>query len=636
MIIQTIVLENWGPYRGYHALDLSNKVYGIIGKHESDEGRSNWLGKTWFLSAIRFALYGTKPDNVLTEDDYITIDESKTLVSINLDDGFHIMRSRKRGSSTQLEVVVDKEKSRQTEAQKIIDKHIGMNQADFGASCFVGQKQISKLILVRPAERTKIVNNWFDLEKLQKAESIAKDRLNDLLSDIADHEKTKQSLTDRLPEIDRASVEKEMKQTDRELNLAQKKLDRLNKKLDNMDEWLRHDTRYDQYMNIEEKGLRLTKLNEKFDMKKYNKIKKEEKELYIDYRDALSKYTYLESLQSGKEEFDGVCPITCDDCFAIEDVKDRVTKMEEEVGLAEIKADQLQEKHEKVKEKLTKFDKFVERKNQIDTLREQIIELSDSYLYIKENGRPEDPSKTREKTQELSAYISDLKNRSNELSNQVAKYDEYTDRIKELDTDLDEMGKQVKIAHEAISVLGRNGVQRVIAEGAISEIETDANQSLIDAGIDLSIDVTWSRTGQGVATHCESCGSPFPTSKKIKVCSHCKTARGPKIIDELDITPSDRSGAADDIAGLEFQLSAAKWLRTDRGSDWSVVFIDEPFGALDKTNGTLLSTYLHSMIRNQYSFDQGFIVAHDSAIMSSLPAIIQVTGTDNGSKLEVL
>jgi hypothetical protein len=64
MIIRTIVIENWGPYRGYHTLDLSNKVYGVTGKHESDEGRSNWLGKTWFLSAIRFALNGAKPDNV--------------------------------------------------------------------------------------------------------------------------------------------------------------------------------------------------------------------------------------------------------------------------------------------------------------------------------------------------------------------------------------------------------------------------------------------------------------------------------------------------------------------------------------------------------------------------------------------
>jgi DNA repair exonuclease SbcCD ATPase subunit len=636
MIIRTIVIENWGPYRGYHVLDLSNKVYGIIGKHESDEGRSNWLGKTWFLSTIKFALHGAKPDNVLTEDDYITDGESKAYVNLILDDGFNIMRSRKRGSSTQLEVVVDKEKSRQTEAQKIIDKHIGMNHTDFIASCFIGQKQISKLITVRPNERTKIVNNWFDLEKLQKAESIAKDRLNDLLSDIADHEKTKQSLTDRLPEIDRTSVEKDIKKTDRELKLSQKKLDKLNSKLDNMDDWLRHDTRYEQYINIEEKGLRLTELNKKFDIKKYNEFEKEEKELYSDFRDAESRYDFLKDLQSGEEEFDGVCPITCDNCFAIDEVKDKVTKMGEEVGFAEIKVDQIQEKHKKVKEELVKFDKFLQRKRQIDILREEIIRLSDSYVYIKENGRPEDPSKYRAQSQELSAKISDLKNQYHELSNQVRKYDEYTEKIKELDADLDEMNKQVKIAHESISVFGRNGVQRVIAEGAIKEIEQDANQSLVDAGIDLSIDVTWSRTGQGLATHCESCGSPFPASRKVKVCSHCKTPRGPKIIDELDIKPSDRSGAADDIAGLEFQLSAAKWLRTDRGSDWSSVFIDEPFGALDKTNGTLLSTHLHSMIRNQYSFDQGFIVAHDSAIMSSLPAIIQVTGTDNGSKLEVL
>lgn len=108
------------------------------------------------------------------------------------------------------------------------------------------------------------------------------------------------------------------------------------------------------------------------------------------------------------------------------------------------------------------------------------------------------------------------------------------------------------------------------------------------------------------------------------------------MIEELEPVISDRSGAADDIAGLALQLSAASWLRGNRSSNWGSVMIDEPFGALDETNRSQLATHLHLMLSGPDSFDQAFVVAHDARIMEALPARITIRNDGTTSRIEVM
>jgi DNA repair exonuclease SbcCD ATPase subunit len=67
-----------------------------------------------------------------------------------------------------------------------------------------------------------------------------------------------------------------------------------------------------------------------------------------------------------------------------------------------------------------------------------------------------------------------------------------------------------------------------------------------------------------------------------------------------------------------------------------VVFVDEPFGALDETNTRNLSNHLHALIRGAFGFEQGFLVAHDSSIMGAMPARLVVTSNGVSSKLEAV
>jgi DNA repair exonuclease SbcCD ATPase subunit len=100
----------------------------------------------------------------------------------------------------------------------------------------------------------------------------------------------------------------------------------------------------------------------------------------------------------------------------------------------------------------------------------------------------------------------------------------------------------------------------------------------------------------------------------------------------LDVVLSDRSGAADDLAGLAISLSVSSMLRAERGSAWGVVCLDEPFAALDRANRKNLARGLISALAFQW--EQALVIAHDDATMDGMPNRIVITGGPNGSKVE--
>src|SRR4030095_9963814 len=119
------------PYYGEHTIGLADTVYAVTAAHEDDPDRSNWIGKSWFLGAIRFALTGVKPETCPNEDGWISWGEREASVEIILSNGARITRKRKIGSSTQLELhqlhIPGVGVAKQDLAQAEIYRIIGMN-----------------------------------------------------------------------------------------------------------------------------------------------------------------------------------------------------------------------------------------------------------------------------------------------------------------------------------------------------------------------------------------------------------------------------------------------------------------------------------------------------------------------------
>jgi DNA repair exonuclease SbcCD ATPase subunit len=182
------------------------------------------------------------------------------------------------------------------------------------------------------------------------------------------------------------------------------------------------------------------------------------------------------------------------------------------------------------------------------------------------------------------------------------------------------------------AIFGKNGAQRQVAESVLSSIQARANELLLQAGIRLSLEITWAREGKGLALDCEACGHHFGSKGGI-VCEKCGQARAPKLIQKLEVELSNRSGALEDLAGIAIQIAASEWLRNVRGSEWGSLMLDEPFASLDKGNRQAMSAHI---IRLLGSFEQAFVIAHTPDTTMAMPHRIEIEAHDNGSYVKVV
>ena len=645
MHVIEIYVENYGPFKGKHTIALGPTVYGIVGRHDDDPGRSNWLGKSWALGAIRFALYGAHSSP--TEDGIIHEGEEECSVIITMDDGSVLGRSRKRGKSTQLDVYMGGGSSKQAtqkRAQQLIDEYTKMSLADFDASCFIEQKQIARMVLARPAERTEIVNAWLELKPLQEACSHASDHLrNILLRKAAALVRIEGDLVIRADgtyddKVQEALVEK--------LDLSLSGLVDLRGILKDQVavglQWEKQDMRAAQFDILLLEG-------------RAKKVELEELQAELNHCDAeAASEEHREETKTGLDtahrnldnakcivggSFNGHCPVVNGRCFAIDKVAQTRDDARAQLPILQDVKKTRQEDYDMARasqRKLAVAKRAVEdATRKLDQIRSAAKDRADAHDFIEENYDPGDMSVLRAQEEEYDEKIITKKGELSLARNVRTDWEAAGKSIEKSRDETSRLDDQIRTAREAVAILGRGGAQKEIATSALAEIETLANGLLQQASIDLTIAVQWSREGKGLATHCEACGAPFGTSTKVKACPSCFGPRGPKMVEKLELVLSNRSGAADDICGLAFQLAASSWLRAKRKSDWSTVFIDEPFSALDETNARNLSSHLHVMIQGQFGFDQGFLVAHSQQIMGAMPARIVVKSDGTSSRLEV-
>jgi DNA repair exonuclease SbcCD ATPase subunit len=326
-------------------------------------------------------------------------------------------------------------------------------------------------------------------------------------------------------------------------------------------------------------------------------------------------------------EFDGACPLVSITCPATKQINGMRSKTRAERDAAVVDHDSQAAAARAAQSDLTELrleaDALTRKLATIDSLRARAKELR-----ARAAGAPfEEPN------------LSECLTRANDAAVALQAARQAYKDMKAWEAELVTIEDQRKAAADEIAVhryaqmaFGRNGAQRLVAESALAEIERDANSLLAETGIDLEIEVVWSREGGGLASHCDGCGAPYPASQKVKACARCGAQRGQKTVDKLDIELSDRSGAAEDLAGIAFQLAASAWLRAERGSAWCAAAIDEPFGALDETNRRALAIYFATMLRGKFGFAQAFVVAHDRGIMDALPLKVQILAGDAGSR----
>ena len=660
MRLERVRFKNWLRYAGEHDVALTNTVYGIVGKYADDDRRSNWAGKTSFVEAIRFGLYGAHRHS--REDGWITNGQNAGYVELTFNDGLVVRRERKRGQATQLTVTGPQTCATPIPgsaigdaAQTVLSRAVGLSKADFDVTCWFGQKQLARLVLAGPAERFELVSGWFNLEPLQRCENRVRLALSDITTQVAQQQASaatfEQSFerlaAEHAPECATVPALRERLGTMRETAFAEVArrhvaVAQAREGVDACAGAQRIAEQAKEFDGIVEEGKGLNR-----QIEQVASAPAKEATATTDLMQARDVMTRAADELKQKRllargEFNGKCPVAGIECPATTAINARMeanSKLHESASAAydvACKAEALARlEHESIAKDCTRLTKLTAQRDALRTRAQALLPA----VKAANAAPPFDESVYNTRVEALQEAQRDLATAEGSVRD-IERAQDALDGIAleqaRIAKSLERLAADEHVARAALRIFGRQGAQKRIAEVALSEIEEGANDVLRETGINLGIKVQWGREGVGLATWCPECGCPYPASAKVKRCERCKAERGPKVVDRLDVELSDRSGAAEDLAGAALQLAAASWLRRTRDVGWSVALIDEPFGALDESNRKAFAAHLMTMLRGRHGFEQAFVVAHHADVLDGLPARIVVEAGDEKSTIHTV
>jgi len=656
MHVMALGLENWLRFRGLHHIDLQPVVYGITASYQGNARRSNWLGKTSTVRAMRFALYGDHHKR--TEDEWITRGEKGggVVMWLATDAGMAtIARARTRGKSTKLQLTLgDGRELLGDEAQVEIVRMVGLTLKDFDASVYIGQKQASRFLTEDPAERMKIVVEWFSLGPLQLAADSVAAQLASVQDEISANDAAKRAAREAVDRV-MANCEGMPAGGDTTWSFANR-IATLETQI----------ARVRSSMKLLEgqKANHASRSRDFEEAKEYHRIVVEGKalrarvEAYLPERsqglaDLPVWRSDLEGLQGelgiavanveakrvlARGEFSGVCPVDDHDCPVKDKINARAKGNAEHLAKATAEHNEISARVRDARAKIAHIEKL-DRQYDADVAHrvhlvkdaKRLKPAADRVVGLEEVHAQTDT--TNADLESLGKELHALEAQRYNLSASRDLIDAQATAVEKLLATNVKLQSKAELLLEAHHVLGRKGAQARIAQENLAEIEAGANYALAQCGIDLSVAVSWGRETKGLAKNCDACGAPFPPSAKVKLCARCGEPRGQHFEHKLEIVPSDESGAAEDLGGFAVQLAAADWLRRDRAAAWATAIIDEPGAHLDPEHRAALMGHLPGLLK-QFSFEQAFVVAHDASAMAAMPAIMHIEADAKGSRFQ--
>ncbi len=640
MWIRNINFRNYSCYRGQHEIELTDIAYAVTARETDNSERSNWLGKSTWMGIPRFVLYGLHDHR--TEDDWITRGEPGGEAGMVLDCGTGIRRQRARGKRTSLTVTTpDGRVLVDDAAQTHIVDLIGITAKDFTSSCWFQQRQMARFIDADPAPRMEMVSQWLQIGPLESAATLARAGVTKIAGEIDAVVGSRTQLTAQRNEL-QVQINALVDVDDDRYRTA---VDDVELARQGLEQAIRHDAaaraRADWDVVVAEGvALKGTVDADAAILPTLVKLPELDQARVAAAADVQQKRTLLtQARATARGEFDGQCPVTRKSCPIVNEINADVSAAAELVKVHEtslLAADAVNRAADAayaVQKRLQ--TEIQERQSRLNLLRERATKLKEEIDKSPATALVPDVARERLSTaNELVQVIRDGRVRKDSISKVIVEIDA---KLTALGIREDALRVELDVARKVAIIFGRNGAQRLVAKTALDAIAGAANGMLEEATIPLRVSFSWGIVTDKAAKHCEECGTPFPTSTKVRNCERCKAERGFVVLDRLDLNLSDVSGGANDLAGIAVQLAASRWLRLKRGTPWSVAGLDEPFGQLDLANRRALANHLAALLRGRYGFSQAFVVAHQPGTLEAFPGRIEITKTPDGSrKVEVI
>lgn len=299
-----------------------------------------------------------------------------------------------------------------------------------------------------------------------------------------------------------------------------------------------------------------------------------------------------------------------------EERRERLIRQERELGQWELKAKDL----EKARESLQWEEKFLEdreRKLEEKLRAREEEERRAKKLEEKVAEREEVMRKWEEKERELE----ESSRRRDEAWEEVIDLERRLRRLEELrlekegrERELALVQEEGRIYQELAEAFGKNGVQAMIIENAIPEIEEEANRLLSH--------MTGGRMDVRFETQKLTQEGKVKETLEIKIADE-KGTRDYKLY----------SGGESFRVDLAIRIALARLLARRARAPLSVLFIDEGFGTQDSEGLDKVVEAINS-IRDEFKFI--LVITHLEELKERFPVRIEVTKTPSGSTAEVV
>ena len=187
-------------------------------------------------------------------------------------------------------------------------------------------------------------------------------------------------------------------------------------------------------------------------------------------------------------------------------------------------------------------------------------------------------------------------------------------RRKLLAADLDRVGEEISVYNQLREAFGKKGLQAMIIESAIPEVETEANRLLArmsDNRMSLRLETQREKVTGGVAETLDII-----------------------ISDELGARAYEMfSGGESFRANLALRIAISKLLARRAGAQLQTLVIDEGFGSQDSQGRSLVVEAINSI---QHDFERIIVITHIEELKDLFPARIDVVKTASGSRVMVV
>lgn len=645
MRLESLRIRNWMPFKGEHHLPgLPPGPIGVVARRVDNPRRSNWSGKTAFLEAIEWCLYGTHRKK--QEDRLIHRGEKECEVELTLTGDIVVCRKRPKGGPTSLRVVLDLPWQQDVltgdAAATKLRELLRMSGEDLRATVNFTQGDTQALVGMLQGERRKLISRWLELELWQRLAEAARDRA-----------KVEQAAYDALLAMPMEPEGRPEEEIQAELAKAQAELQVMAGRVASVEEALIRAQRVEVLSGIREE---LPKAEERAKQARAALLacgnssslqQTLQQALDAEEASAMALGAAEAELRAAQElvqgGFSGTCPIMRGPCPA-------AAQVERSTATAQQRMEESQAAYDEAVSRLaldrqeaaTLQDATVTRHlaaQQFKSALEFVRMLKARLEAEGGKGPVGDPEKLRVVQQRFLESQASTRMRVATLEQELAQAEAVRERRQERQHQLAQAERAVRAAHQVVKAFGPTGIPGKIAKASLGVLEEKANALLVRAG--LSFTFGWERETKEPALTCEECGHVYK-GKKDKQCPMCNAPRGMKRSDELEILVEDgsgevedvraKSGGTKDLVGSAIRLSGGMMLRELRGSPVAWAMVDEPFGALDAENRDELAKVFTSMLGG-VGLLQAFIVSHDTTLLEALPARILITREGSTSRL---